>query len=140
MVIKAADILRNAPAPGYPGPASAPLIAELQRYVVMDPQPFVLDLERCHGMYLATVDGQHIFDWGGHYASRLIGHNHPRMLEPDYVRRLVRAANNKVPNPDFLTRECLDYYRLLYELAPACMRNPHLEVYAVNSGAAGRQS
>ncbi len=122
-------------APVYPGPVSRTMLEELGRYVVAEPYPFVLDLERCEGMWLVTVDGQRIFDWGGCYGSKLIAHNHRRLYEPAYLRRLQRAANNKMANPDLLTRECLDYYRLLHELAPTCMRNPHLEVYAVNSGA-----
>jgi L-lysine 6-transaminase len=119
----------------FPGPRSREMIDELGKYVVVAPQPFVLDLERCRGMYLATVDGQRIFDWAGYYGSKLLGHNHPRLQEPEYLKRLARAANNKTANPDFLTSECLDYYRLLHRLAPRCMRNDRLEVYAVNSGA-----
>jgi L-lysine 6-transaminase len=119
----------------FPGPVSAAMIEELSRYVIADVQPFVVDLARCEGMWLATVDGQRIFDWAGYYASKLIGHNHPGLQEADYVRRLARAANNKVANPDFLTPECLEYYRTIHRLAPRCMRNPKLEVYAVNSGA-----
>lgn len=111
------------------------MIEELQRYVIVTPQPFVVDLEASEGMWLATVDGQRLFDWAGYYASRLLGHNHPGLLEPDYLKRLALAANNKTANPDFLTPQCLEYYRLLHELAPACMRCDTLEVYAVNSGA-----
>ncbi len=119
----------------YPAPKSATLIDELRRYVVMDPQPFVLDLEQCRGMWMVTVDGQRIFDWAGYYGSKLLGHNHPRLSDPEHVARIARAANNKVANPDFLTPECLAYYRKLYDLAPRCMRSEKLEVYAVNSGA-----
>ena len=119
----------------FPGPKSAAMIEELGRYVIADLYPFVVDLEHCHGMWLTTVDGQEVFDWAGYYASKLIGHNHPGLYEPDYVKRLVRAANNKMPNPDYLTAECLEYYRLVYKLAPRCMHNPHLEVYTINSGA-----
>lgn len=119
----------------FPGPVSAAMIEELNRYVIADVYPFVIDLARCDGMWLATVDGQKIFDWAGYYASKLIGHNHPGLSEPDYVQRLARAANNKVANPDFLTPECLDYYRTIHRLAPRCMKNSKLEVYAVNSGA-----
>lgn len=119
----------------FPGPASAALIEELGRYVIADVKPFVVDLARCEGMWLGTVEGQRLFDWAGYYASKLIGHNHPGLYEPEYVERLVRAANNKVANPDFLTPECLEYYRTVHRLAPRCMRNPRLEVYAVNSGA-----
>jgi L-lysine 6-transaminase len=111
------------------------MIEELGRYVIADLYPFVVDLERSEGMWLGTVDGDRIFDWGGYYASKLLGHNHPGLYEPEYVQRLARAANNKLANPDFLTPECLDYYRTVHRLAPRCMRNPRLEVYAVNSGA-----
>lgn len=117
------------------GPRGRAAIEELARYVVTEPRPFVLDLEKSEGMWLATVDGGRIFDWAGWYGSKLIAHNHPRLYAPDYVRRLVRAANNKVANPDFLTEECVAYYRTLHELAPRCMQGPGLEVYAVNSGA-----
>ncbi len=120
----------------YPGPRSRAMIDEMQHYVLYHPWPFVVDLERCAGMTLATVDGQRLFDWAGYYGSKLIGHNHPRLQEPDYLRSLARAANNKVANPDFLTAECLAYYRLLYRLAPQAMQNLETrEVYAVNSGA-----
>ena len=111
------------------------MLEELQRYVVATPQPFAVDLEKSEGMYLATVDGQRLFDWAGYYGSKLIGHNHPGLYEPNYLRRLARAANNKVANPDFLTQECLDYYRMLYRVAPECMRGDGLEVYTLNSGA-----
>ena len=111
------------------------MLEELGHYVIADVYPFVVDLARCEGMWLGTVDGDRIFDWAGYYASKLIGHNHPGLSEADYVQRLVRAANNKTPNPDFLTPECLEYYRTLHRIAPRCMRNPRLELYTVNSGA-----
>ena len=119
----------------FPGPISAAMLDELSTYVIATPYPFVLDLEKCEGMWLVTVDAQRLFDWAGYFGSKLIGHNHPGLYEPEYVKRLVRAANNKVANPDFLTRECLDYYRMLYRVAPEVMRGESLEVYAVNSGA-----
>ncbi len=111
------------------------MIAELRRYVISDPYPFAIDLAGCEGMWIKTVDGEKLFDWAGYYASKWIGHNHPRLFEPEYLRRLSYAANNKLANVDFLTPECLAYYRALSEVAPACMRNPRLEIYAVNSGA-----
>jgi L-lysine 6-transaminase len=118
-----------------PGAVATAMISELSRYVIADVQPVVVDLARSEGMWLMTVDGQKIFDWTGYYASKLLGHNHSGLYEPEYLRRLATAANNKVANPDFLTAECLEYYRTLHRLAPRCMRNPKLEVYAVNSGA-----
>ena len=108
----------------------------MQGYVVYHPWPFVLDIARCEGMYLATIDGQRIFDWAGYYGSKLIGHNHPRLQEAEYAAHLALAANNKVANPDFITPESLAYYRLLYRLFPKAMSEmSSREVYVVNSGA-----
>jgi L-lysine 6-transaminase len=119
----------------FPGPISAALLTELERYVRAEPRPFALDLARGHGMFLVTLDGQELFDWAGYFGAKLIAHNHPRLAEPAYVQRLLSAANNKIANPDFLTPECVTYYRTLYERAPRSMRGPELEVYVVNSGA-----
>lgn len=119
----------------FPGPISQRMLTELSEFVIAEPYPFVLDISKGDGMYLETVDGQRLFDWAGYYGSKLIGHNHPGLYEPEYTKRLVVAANNKVANPDFLTKECLDYYQLLYRIAPEIMKSNTLEVYAVNSGA-----
>ncbi len=119
----------------YPKPQSAAMLDELSNYVIAEPYPFVVDLERCRGMTLVTVEGHEITDWGGLYGSKLLGYNHPRMFDPDYARQVLLAANTKIANPDFLTPQCLAYYRLLHRLAPKCMREHGVEVYAVNSGA-----
>lgn len=119
----------------FPGPLSKALLDEMANYVVAEPYPFALDLAKGDGMWLVTLDGQRIFDWAGYYGSKLIGHNHPGLYEPEYTKRLIVAANNKIANPDFLTPECVAYYRMLHRIAPQTMRGPNLEVYAVNSGA-----
>ena len=111
------------------------MLAELSHYVLTDPLPFVVDLERSEGIHLATVDGQRVVDWASFYASRLIGYNHPHLRTPEAKEQLALAAATKVTNPDALTPQCLGYYRLLRRHAPRCMENPKLEVYAVNSGA-----
>ena len=111
------------------------MLRELSKYVIAEPYGFVVDLPGSHGMMLRTVEGRDLLDFAGYYGAKLLSHNHPGLYEADYVRQLVCAANNKIANPDFLTPECLAFYRLLHQLAPRCMRNPRLEVYAVNSGA-----
>jgi L-lysine 6-transaminase len=113
------------------------MIEEFGRYCIADLWPLTVDLERSRGMTLVTVGGRQVFDWTGFYGSKLLGHNHahPLLEDPTYRGALLRAATNKTANPDYLTRECLDFYRFLHEVAPRCMRNPRLEVYTVNSGA-----
>jgi len=119
----------------FPPSKSAAMLDELGQYVIAEPYPFVVDLTNSRGMTLATVDGDRLSDWTGLYGSRLLGYNHPRLFDPDYTRELVIAANTKMANPDFLTPQCLAYYRLLHSLAPKCMAGNRVEVYAVNSGA-----
>ncbi|TVQ23403.1 MAG: aminotransferase class III-fold pyridoxal phosphate-dependent enzyme [Spirochaetaceae bacterium] len=119
----------------FPGQKSSVLIQELLSHVVVDPYPFVVDLRRCSGMQIATIDGDLITDWGGLYGSKLIGYNHPKLFTEEYLTRLAYASATKLPNPDFLTPECLEYYRTVKSIAPRCMHNERLEVYAVNSGA-----
>lgn len=116
-------------------PDEKALLEEFRSYVIMEPRPFVIDLDRCDGMYLVTLEGRKIFDWANYYASKLIGHNHPKLYEPEYVKRLVRAANNKVAVVDYVTTDLVEYYRLLHRIAPRCMKNPELEIFTLNSGA-----
>lgn len=118
-----------------PGPRGKVLLDELREYSIMEPRPFVIDTAMSHGSYLVTTDGQQIFDWASYYGSKLVAHNHEKLYEPAYVKRLVAAANNKVSNPDFATVELVEYYRLLMRLTPECMRGPNVEVFTVNSGA-----
>ena len=109
---------------------------EFYKLCITENYPFVLDLRGCHDSYLHTIEGQDILDWAGFYGSKMLAYNHPRLYEPDYVERLVMAANNKVPNPDYFTPECLAFYQTMVAHAPHIMRDaPQLEVYAVNSGA-----
>jgi len=119
----------------YPKPHSAQMLDELAQYVITEPYPFVVDLEKSSGMTIVTVDGDSITDWGGIYGSKLLGYNHPRLFEPAYAREILIAANTKIANPDILTPQCLAYYRLLHRLAPKVMGDTGVEVYSVNSGA-----
>ncbi len=118
----------------FPGPGGARVTADFKKLFSRSVY-CVLDIPRCEGMWLVTVDGQRLFDWTGYYGSKLIAHNHPGLYEPEYVRRLTFAANNKIANPDFLTPECLEYYEALYSIRPKPMRSsPDLQIFAVNSG------
>ncbi|MBN2695793.1 aminotransferase class III-fold pyridoxal phosphate-dependent enzyme [bacterium] len=119
----------------FPKTESKKYLDEFAKYIVMEPKPFVIDLSNSKGMFVKTVDGDDIFDWGGYYGSRLIGHNHPYLYQKEYLDELIPLANNRIANPDFLTPQCVSYYRKLYEIAPKCMKNERLELYVLNSGA-----
>lgn len=111
------------------------MLDELRQLAVASPRPFVIDLERSHGMYIATSDDRMLFDWAGYYGSKLLAHNHECYNEPEYVKHCLLAANNKVANPDFVTPYLVNYIKMLHEIAPKCIKNPALKVFTVNSGA-----
>ena len=48
---------------------SKQMLAGAGRYVVADPYPFVLDLAKCHGSWLVTLEGREIFDWAGYFGA-----------------------------------------------------------------------
>jgi len=103
---------------------------------IMEPRQFVIDLERCRGMYLKTTDNQEIFDWAGYYGSKLIEHNHLDTLnDQKYNRKLLAAANNKISHPDFTSDAIIEYYALLKRIAPKCLNNDDMKIFTVNSGA-----
>lgn len=119
----------------FPGPKSKKILNEFCKYTSAGKKPFVIDLEKCHDSYLVTVDGQEILDFENHYASKLIAYNHPGLYEPEYLKKLSIAANNKTANPDHVTPEIVEYYKVLHEIAPKCMKSGNIDVMCFNSGA-----
>ncbi len=120
----------------FPGPKSKVLLDQFNNYTSAGKKPFVIDLGKCHDSFLVTVDGQEILDFENHYASKLIAYNHPALFEPEYTKKLLLAANNKTANPDHVTPEIIEYYKLLHEIAPKCMRGyGKIDIVCFNSGA-----
>lgn len=119
----------------FPGPKSKKILKEFDNYTSAGKKPFVIDLEKCHDSYVVTIDNQEILDFENHYASKLIAYNHPDLYLPEYLKKLSLAANNKTANPDHVTPELVEYYKLLHEIAPKCMKSDNIDVMCFNSGA-----
>ncbi|KAK3286742.1 hypothetical protein CYMTET_5720 [Cymbomonas tetramitiformis] len=119
----------------FPGPKSKTVIADFRKLIRTYPWPFVVDVEACKGLYIHTVDGQRILDFAGLYGSLLLRYNHPRMTTPEVAAKLAVAATTKLANPDFLSVQCYDYYKLLHRIRPKSFSSEKTQVYVVNSGA-----
>lgn len=67
--------------------------------------PMVLDMERSAGLHLIDArSGRRFLDFFGFYASSALGMNHPDMVgDEEFMRRLTRAALNKITNSDVFT-------------------------------------
>lgn len=108
-------------------------IGVIERHLLVDGFPLVIDLEKSQGSRLVDHrDGKSYLDFFMFFASVPIGFNHPRMTEPEFVDKLGRVAVNKPSNSDF-------YTTYMAEFVDACDRHaipaelPHM--FLVSGGA-----
>ncbi len=74
------------------------------RHMLADGDHLVVDLERSHGAYLVDeVTGKEYLDFFTYFASIPIGHNHPKMQDPEFLEKLTRSALQKPSSSDFYT-------------------------------------
>lgn len=79
--------------------------ATLKRHQLVDGFPFVLDLERSHGVWLVDkVTGKEYLDCFTSFASWPLGYNHPKMADAAFQRELLAAALNNPANSDLYTQ------------------------------------
>ena len=88
------------------------------KYCLVDVIPVIVDLERSRGNRLVDAQtGRAWLDCISYIASNPLGHNHPKLLDPKFESRLLRAARNKVSNSDFFTVEMASFIDTFGKLA-----------------------
>ncbi len=76
----------------------------LGRHMLVDGFHLVMDLEKSQGSWIVDArDGKKYLDFYTFFATSPLGHNHPRLREPEFVRRLGEVAVNKPANSDIYT-------------------------------------
>jgi L-lysine 6-transaminase len=76
----------------------------IAKYMIGDGDDMVIDLENSHGAYLVdALTGREYVDFFTYFASTPIGHNHPKMRQPEFLEKLTLAALSKPSNSDFYT-------------------------------------
>ncbi|MCD6275616.1 MAG: L-lysine 6-transaminase [Thermoplasmata archaeon] len=86
--------------------------------ILTDGLDMVLDIDKSHGMWL--YDARHhryYLDFFGFFATSAVGMNHPKMFEPEFLKKLTRTAINKVTNSDIYTVEYAEFVDTLSKLA-----------------------
>ncbi len=75
-----------------------------------DVYPIIVDLDRSKGQRLYDSRGHRAYlDCFSYLASNPIGHNHPGMFEPEFEKKLLRAARSKPSSSDFYTVEKAEF-------------------------------
>ncbi|MBI4912214.1 MAG: L-lysine 6-transaminase [Acidobacteria bacterium] len=76
----------------------------LGRHMLVDGFHLVMDLEKSQGSWLVDArDGRKFLDFYTFFATTPLGHNHPRLREPEFEKHLGSIAVNKPANSDIYT-------------------------------------
>ena len=82
----------------------------LAAHQLADGYPFVLDLERSHGVWLHdSATGKEYLDFFTCFASWPIGFSHPMMQDATFQAELATAAQNNPANSDLYTTSMADF-------------------------------
>ncbi len=90
----------------------------LGKRILTDGFDLVLDLERSKGtwIYDSRFDRKFL-DFFGFFATSAVGLNHPKMFDPEFLKKLQRAALNKPTNSDVYSVEMAEFVDTLSRIA-----------------------
>ncbi|MEK6256118.1 MAG: L-lysine 6-transaminase [Chloroflexota bacterium] len=103
------------------------------KHMLADGEPIVLDLERSHGAYMVdAITGKEYIDFFTFFASMPIGHNHPKMHDPEFLERLTASALTKPSSSDIYTEFMAEFVETFGRVAmPESMQH----LFLVSGGA-----
>ncbi len=82
----------------------------LKKSILVDGFHIVIDLEKSHDSVIVDArDGKEYLDFYTYFASLPVGHNHPKMEDEGFRKRLMRAALANPANADIYTVEFAEF-------------------------------
>lgn len=105
----------------------------IAKYMLADGDDIIIDLERSHGAFLVdAVTGIEYIDFFTYFGSTPIGHNHPKMQQPEFLEKLTLAALSKPSCADFYTTLMAEFVDTFGRVAmPADMQH----LFLIDGGA-----
>jgi len=90
----------------------------LGEFILVDGFHLVIDLKKSHGAYIVNAsDGSEYLDCYAYFSSLPVGHNHPKMFDPDFMEELKRVAVANPANSDIYSTEYARFVKRFAELA-----------------------
>ena len=91
----------------------------LDKHILADGLPMVLDLEKSHGAYLYdSIREREVLDLFTCFATCPIGYNHPKLDTPGFRQRILPTALNKPSNSDLYTTEMAEFVTTMSRTVP----------------------
>jgi L-lysine 6-transaminase len=107
--------------------------AVLDRHMLADGLPVILDLERSHGAYLHDSSrGRELLDLFTCFSTCPLGYNHPGLRDPEFLERLIPAAVNKPSNSDLYTTQMAEFVAAFARTIPAALNE---RMFFISGGA-----
>ena len=107
--------------------------AVIGKVMMPDVYPITVDLARSSGSRIYDSRGNRFYlDCFSYIASNPIGHNHPKLFDAEFEKKLLRAARAKPSLSDFHTVELAEFVETFRNLA---MPTPFKHLFLVEGGA-----
>lgn len=105
----------------------------LEKHMLADGLDLVFDLERSRGSYIYdSRNGRRFVDFFSFFATNPIGINHPKLRDPDFIKRMAEIAIHNPSNSDIYTVPMAEFVETFSRIAiPATL--PHLFMVAGGS-------
>jgi L-lysine 6-transaminase len=88
------------------------------KFMLADGDEVVVDLEKSHGVYMHdAITGEEYLDFFSYFASQPIGHNHPKMRDPEFMQKLAENAVSKPSSSDFYTAPLAEFVETFVRIA-----------------------
>jgi len=90
----------------------------LERNILVDGFHIVIDLQQSHGSVMVdALEGKEYLDCYTYFATLPIGHNHPKLADPEFRESLMTAALANPANSDVYSREYAAFVKTFKQLA-----------------------
>jgi len=112
---------------------AAEVLPLVQKYILADGYKMVLDLEKSEGSYIYdSLQGRKVIDLFSYFATKALGHNHPKMLQDEaFKKELLTAALENPSNSDFYTTQYANFIQTFSRIA---MPEPFIHAFFISGG------
>lgn len=88
------------------------------QYILVDHFDIIYDIDNSKGNFLCDkTNGRMFLDAFSFIASNPLGHNHPKLSDPDFEKKLLRVAKVNPSNSDILCEEYVDFLETFFQIA-----------------------